>query len=83
MKSLLLLTFIGCCLTMSSCTSEYEECVQEGKNLKARLAGLEQNNLLFTGEASSVEVKEIYNEINLLARVSGNEQLFLQEVFSH
>jgi len=68
---------------MSSCTSEYEECLQQGKSLKARLTSLESNDLMYSKEASSVEQMEIVNEINLLAKLSGNEQLFLKEIFSN
>ena len=83
MKLTLLLTLIGFCLSMSSCTSEYEERLQQGKSLKARLIGLKSNDLMYSEEASSVEEEEIYNEIHMLARLSGNEQLFLKEVFSN
>jgi len=68
---------------MSSCTSEYEECLQQGKSLKARLTSLESNDLMYSKDAASVEQMEIVNEINLLAKLSGNEQLFLKEIFSN
>lgn len=83
MKLTLLLTFIAFCLSLTSCTSEYEERLQEGKTLKARLTGLKSNDLMYSGETSSIEEKEIVNEINLLAKLSGNEQLFLKEIFSN
>lgn len=83
MKLTLLLTLIGFCLSMSSCTSEYEERLQQGKSLKARLISLESNDFMYSEEASSVEQMEIVNEINLLAKLSGNEQLFLKEIFSN
>ena len=83
MKLTLILTLIGFCLSMSSCTSEYEECLQEGKSLKARLTGLKSNEFMYSEEASSLEYKEIVNEINLLAKLSGNEELFLKEIYSN
>ena len=83
MKLTLLLTLIGFCFSMSSCTSEYEECLQQGKSLKARLTSLESNDLMYSKDAASVEQMEIVNEINLLAKLSGNEQLFLKEIFSN
>lgn len=83
MKLTLLVVFIGFFFSLTSCTSEYEECLKEGKTLKTRLTGLKSNDLMYSGEISSVEEREIYNEINLLARLSGNEQLFLKEVFSN
>ncbi|MEJ6582992.1 MAG: hypothetical protein QNL61_05040 [Crocinitomicaceae bacterium] len=83
MKTMLLLLLLLSGLSLTSCTSEYEECVKEGITLKKRLIGLESNDLMISGDTNSIEAKEIYNEINLLAKVSGNEQLFLQEVFSN
>ena len=83
MKLTLLLILFGSYLSMSSCTSEYEERLKEGKSLKARLTSLESNTRLYSEETSSIEEKEIYNEIHMLARLSGNEQLFLKEVFSN
>lgn len=83
MKLPLIISLLGVCIVMTSCTSEYEECLEEGRNLKAKLAGLKSHNLTLSDEFSSMEEKEIYNEINLLAKISGNEQLFLKEVFSN
>jgi hypothetical protein len=68
---------------MSSCTSEYEERLKEAKSLKVRLTSLESDTRMYSEEASSIEEEEIYNEIHMLARLSGNEQLFLKEVFSN
>lgn len=84
MKPLILISLLGFCFSiLSACTSEYEECLKEGRTLKARLSGLTSNDLMYSEEISSLEAKEIYQEINLLAKVSGNEQLFLKEVFGH
>jgi hypothetical protein len=83
MKPKLLLPVIFFSLSIYSCTSEYEECLKEGRNLKARLSSLEKNNVMISEESINIEAKEIYNEINLLAKVSGNEHLFLKEVFEN
>lgn len=76
---LLLLIVVG---LMTSCTSEYEERLSEGLSLKARLAIMEQNQAMMSNEYLSSEILEIRNEINLLARISGHEELFLQQVYS-
>lgn len=83
MKPKLLLPIIFFSLSISSCTSEYEECLKEGKNLKTRLSNLEKNSVMISEESINVEAKEIYNDIILLAKVSGNEHLFLKEVFEN
>jgi hypothetical protein len=83
MEPKLLILLLLFSLSLSSCTSEYEECVKEGKSLKERLMGLESHDLMIFGDSRSIEVKEIHNKINLLAKVSGNEQLFLKEVYSN
>ncbi len=70
-------------LYLASCTSEYEECIIEAKSLKERLIGLESHDLMIFGDSHSFEVKEIHKKIKLLAKVSGNEQLFLKEVHSN
>lgn len=83
MKPTTILTLTILIFSFSSCTSEYEECLEEGKNLKERLMDLENNDLMISNDYSNVEAKEIYNEIHLLARVSGNEDLFIKEVFGN
>ena len=70
-------------LCFSSCTSEYEESLKQGKVLRERLSEIEQNNLMLTTDYSNVEVKEIHEEIELLSKVSGNEELFMKEVFGN
>ncbi|MDP5098820.1 MAG: hypothetical protein NWQ27_02400 [Crocinitomicaceae bacterium] len=83
MKLTLLLILFSSCLSMSSCTSEYEERLKEAKSLKVRLTSLESDTRMYSEEESSIEEEEIYNKIHMLARLSGNEQLFLKEVFSN
>lgn len=81
MKPTVILPLIAIILSMSSCTSEYEECLKEGRSLKKRLSDIERNEFMISNDLSNIEVKEIYDEINLLAKVSGNEDLFMREVF--
>ena len=83
MKPTTIVILIISILALTSCTSEYEECLQEGKHLKERLSDLERNDLMFSNDYSNAEVKEIYDEISLLSKVSGNEDLFMKEVFGN
>ena len=82
MKQLAVLLLLAIAGMNASCTSEYEERLSQGLNLKERLAIVEQSYSMFSNDRLSSEIEEIRNEINLLAKVSGNEELFLQQVFS-
>ncbi len=75
---LLLLTIGG---LMTSCTSEYEECLVQGLALRNQLALVEQSYSVVSNEELVNEMESIKNEINFLAKVSGNEELFLKQVF--
>ncbi|MBL1279760.1 MAG: hypothetical protein COA33_005785 [Fluviicola sp.] len=79
MLTLLLLILLGA----SSCTSEYEERLQQGKSLKDRLEQVESSSNYLSDNQLEIEISQIKNEINLLAKVSGNEDLFLKEIFSN
>lgn len=72
-----LIVFLG------SCTSEYEERLDEARDLKARLSLIEESNFISPNEDLMTEILEIEAEIFLLAKVSGNEELFLAELESH
>lgn len=76
----LLLVFIG---GMTSCTSEYEERLAQGRELKERLATVQESYSLSATDRFDNEITEITNEINFLAKVSGHEQLFLEELFEN
>ncbi len=80
MRSLLLLFLaVGGLFAITSCSSEYSERLDKAKVLKQELSkamedqervGLNFNN----------EIAEIIKEIDFHAKVSGNEELFLQEL---
>ncbi len=74
----LLLVFTG---GLTSCTSEYEERLAQGRELKERLAAVQESYSLSATDRFDNEITEITNEINFLAKVSGHEQLFLEELF--
>lgn len=75
----LLIIIVG--LSSASCTSEYEQRLEEGRILVDRLEIVEGTSDYISDNQFVFEVNEIVNEINLLAKVSGNEKLFLQEIY--
>ena len=79
-KLLLLLILLGGMFT--SCTSEYEERLAQGKELKNRLELVKGTSYYISNTQLASEIIEIKNEINLLAKVSGNEELFMKELFN-
>ncbi len=80
MKTLLLLTIIFSGLFLSSCTSEYEERLEEGKELIQRIEFIKQRQSSFTDEMIQEELMSINNELSILARLSGNEELYLSQL---
>ncbi|MDG1428075.1 MAG: hypothetical protein P8P87_04250 [Crocinitomicaceae bacterium] len=73
--SLLLLS-----LLFTSCKSEYEERLEEVKELKEKITMVEASNSLLPKERLINEIENLEDEISFLAKVSGNEKLFLAEV---
>ena len=61
--------------------SEYEERLSQGLVLKDKLMVIEKTAELSGSGQLSEEIEEIREEITLLARVSGNEDLFLQQLY--
>ncbi len=80
MKTLLLsiTLFIG--LFSSSCTSEYEERLNQGRVLINRINYLKERQSQLSDELIKDELMVISKEISVLAKLSGNESLFLREV---
>ncbi|MCR9172373.1 MAG: hypothetical protein NXI10_07785 [bacterium] len=79
MKILLLLAlFLG--VSLASCKSEYEERLQEAKNLQERYLLVEESNMMSPREELAEEMRDIKSEIEYLARVSGNEYMFYKEL---
>ena len=72
----LLLLFIS----FSSCTSEYEERLEEAKIIQSRKILVE--NSLFNSPSNSLilEIEKLDSEIFFLAKVSGNKKQFLAEL---
>lgn len=80
--ALTLITFGILAATMSSCTSEYEECLEQGRCLKEKLVEAQNSYTNFSNSNLIQEIEMIQKEIILLAKVSGNEELFLHEIYN-
>ena len=82
MKGIAILLIIvgGFC---ASCTSEYEERLEQGMTLKSKLSAALKSNNIYSNTLLSSEIEEMQNEIMLLAKVSGNEELFLKQIFEN
>ena len=70
--TLLLLTFV-----LGSCTSEYEERLAEAKLLKERFLLVEESNFVSPNHELVNEMQKLESEIQFLAKVSGNEEMFI------
>lgn len=78
----LLLVSLLLVLVLPSCKSEYEERLEEARELKSRMLVVEGNLSMNNQARMSSEIEHLQEEIEFLARVSGNEKLFLQEVYN-
>lgn len=63
-----------------SCTSEYEERLEEAKELRQRYLIVEETNMMKPKEELLMELEKIENEIDYLAKVSGNESVFFEDL---
>ena len=68
---------------LTSCKSEYEERLIEAKNLKLEMELLKNNQQLIFDDRFAEEIEDLKNKINILAKVSGDESLFLREVYEN
>jgi hypothetical protein len=69
-------------ISLGSCESEYEQRLEQARELKERMQWVESNLASNNAENVSRELKLLQDEIQFLAKVSGNEKLFMQEVFN-
>lgn len=77
---LLLLLALFMSVTLASCKSEYEERLQEARELQEHYLLVEESNMMSPREELIEEMHDIEREIEYLARVSGNEYLFYKEL---
>lgn len=75
--ALLLLTFSG---LLVSCTSEYEERLEEARKLRERYLMVEESNMISPNDELLREMDKIQMEIGYLAKVSGNEDMFFRDL---
>lgn len=68
-------------LSLSSCKSEYEERLEQARVLKERMSIVEANSSIREQSNLTSEMRNLEQEILFLAKVSGNEKLFLKEVY--
>ena len=66
---------------MNSCTSEYQERLEEAKELKEQMTLIEESNFSAPDQHLVSEIQEIEQQIFFLAKLSGNEDTFLTEIF--
>lgn len=69
-------------LSLSSCKSEYEQRLEQARKLKDRMSLVEVNVSMNERTDLSNEIELLHEEIEFLAKVSGNEKLFLKEVYN-
>jgi hypothetical protein len=68
-------------ISLPSCKSEYEQRLEEARELRESMELVEANRSIYE-EYDLVSEKElIEQEIRFLAKVSGNEKLFLKEIY--
>ena len=67
-------------LILGSCTSEYEERLDDAKVLRQRFLVVEETHFLSPNVELVKEMDKIQSEIQFLAKTSGNEDLFMEEI---
>ncbi len=75
---LLLIALLG--FTLSSCRSEYEQRLEEAKDLRDRLTLVESQYYIYPSPDLHNEIIALEKEIKNLAKISGDEDLFLAEI---
>lgn len=77
-----LLLLIGFGLSFASCESEYEERLEIARELRKDMEKAVENKALL-GSSFSDNIREIESMIHFHAKVSGNKEVFLKEVFEN
>ena len=80
MKLFISVLLLSVCLV--SCKSEYQERLEQAKELKEKMVMVQASNDLLPRKSLIQEIETLQEEIYFLAKVSGNEELFLKEVFN-
>lgn len=69
-------------MSLASCKSEYDERMEQALELKEKIVLVERSNNLAPRKSLMTEIEMLNEEIQFLAKISGNEELFLQELFN-
>lgn len=69
-------------IMLCSCKSEYHERLEQAQGLKEKMVMVEASNDLLPRKRLINEIKTLQKEIQFLAKISGNEDLFLTEVYN-
>lgn len=69
-------------MSLASCKSEYDERMEQALELKEKIVLVERSNNLAPRKSLITEIEMLNEEIQFLAKISGNEELFLQELFN-
>lgn len=77
-KRLLFTLLVG--ISLSSCKSEYEERLEKAREIKCEMERLTEESQKLGLEMNS-EINELESQIEFHAKVSGNQDLFLKELF--
>jgi hypothetical protein len=67
-------------ISFCSCTSEYEERLSKAKELKNRINMIMEVANSTDQKILSKKIELLHNEITFHAKVSGNEELFFQQL---
>ncbi len=77
-KRLLFTILVG--ISVTSCKSEYEERMEKAREIKCEMERLTKQSQVM-GMAFDTEINELESQIEFHAKVSGNQDLFLKELF--
>ena len=77
-----LVSLLLCALLLCSCKSEYHERLDQAKELKEKMMPVQASNDIIPRKQLIYQINSINEEIRFLAKISGNEELFLKEVYA-
>lgn len=81
MRKTTLLLLAATAVFSTSCVSEYEERLEQGIEIKERISIMKEGMMISLDDQLVDEISTLENELFLLAKVSGNEELFLNQIF--
>lgn len=81
MKTLLISTLVFLLIGLQSCQSEYSERMAKAIELKRKYMDVKSIMIESNNNNLSKTLDEIEEEIKFQAKISGNEELFLKEIW--